>query len=149
MTQRTALILAGLAGFTAVGAGAFGAHAIEGRVSPDLLEAYDVGARYHMYHALAILGMTPLLPKLGRLGPVAVWCFFIGLLIFAGTLYALALTGHRWLGAITPIGGLILLAGWVCIGIAALGLPTSTPPAVPGAPFRSPSPPSRAAGRTG
>lgn len=136
MIQRTALILAGIAGFTAVAAGAFGAHALESRVSPDLLTTFEIGARYHIYHALAILGLATLLPKLGRLGGAAVWCFFIGLLIFAGTLYALALTGQRWLGAITPVGGVVLLVGWACIGIAALRLSTSTPPAGPEAPSR-------------
>lgn len=120
MTRRTALILASIAGFTAVAAGAFGAHALASRVPPDLLATFDIGARYHMYHALALLGVAALVPRLGRMGTAAVWCFFAGLLIFSGTLYALALTGQRWLGMVTPIGGVTLLVGWACLGIAAV-----------------------------
>lgn len=136
MAQRTALILASLAGLTAVAAGAFGAHALESRLTPDLLATFEIGARYHIYHALALLGVAAMLPRLGRFGSAAAWCFFIGLLIFSGTLYALALTGHRWLGAITPIGGLTLMAGWACLGIAALRVPASGHPDAPEAPSR-------------
>ena len=122
MTQRTALILASVAGLTAVAAGAFGAHALESRLSPDLLDTFEIGARYHMYHALALLGTAAALPRLGRAGTAAAWCFLVGMLIFSGTLYALALTGHRWLGASTPIGGLVFMAGWVCLGVGAFRL---------------------------
>ena len=115
MSQRLALILAAVMGLTAVAAGAFGAHALQDRVATDLLETFEIAARYHMYHALALLGTAVVVPRLGRAGAAAGWCFVIGTLIFSGTLYALALTGQRWLGAITPIGGLILIVGWACI----------------------------------
>lgn len=120
MKQRTAYLVASLAGFTGVAIGAFGAHGLEGRVSPELLATFEVGARYHMYHALAILGVAAVLPRLGRLGGTAVICFAIGVTIFAGSLYLLTLTGQRWLGAITPIGGLFLLGGWACLLVAAV-----------------------------
>lgn len=106
--------------FLAVGAGAFGAHALRARVAPDLLEVFETGARYNMYHALALLaagwaaGQWP-----GALSTAAGWLFIAGTLIFAGSLYLLALTGIRWLGAITPIGGVAFLAGWACLALAA------------------------------
>ena len=106
--------------FLAVGAGAFGAHALRARVAPDLLEVFETGARYNMYHALALLaaawaaGQWP-----GALSTAAGWLFIAGTLIFSGSLYLLALTGVRWLGAITPIGGVAFLAGWACLALAA------------------------------
>ena len=119
VTQRSTLILAAVAGATAVGAGAFAAHALDGRVEPELLPVFEVGARYHAYHALALLGLAAVIERLGRGGDVAAWCFVVGTLIFSGTLYALTLTGQRWLGAVTPIGGVLLIAGWVAVGVAA------------------------------
>ena len=97
----------------AVAAGAFGAHALRDRLTPDLLAAFETGARYQMYHALALLaasGASARWPS--RHVAVAGWLFAAGILIFSGSLYVLALTGERWLGAVTPLGGLCLLAGW-------------------------------------
>ena len=119
MTQRSTLILAAFAGASAVGAGAFGAHALDGRVEADLLPVFEVGARYHAYHALALLGLAAVVERLGRGGAVAVWCFVVGTIIFSGTLYALTLIGQRWLGAVTPVGGVLLIGGWVAVGVAA------------------------------
>ena len=119
MTFRTALLFASITGFLAVVAGTFGAHGLEGRVSPELLETYEVGARYHAYHALAMLACAGFVERLGRGGGVAVVLFAVGTAIFAGTLYALAITGQRWLGAVTPIGGLALLGGWATLITAA------------------------------
>lgn len=106
--------------FLAVGAGAFGAHALRARVAPDLLEVFETGARYNMYHALALLaagwaaGQWP-----GALSTAAGWLFIAGTLIFSGSLYLLALTGVRWLGAITPIGGVLMIGGWIALAMAA------------------------------
>jgi uncharacterized membrane protein YgdD (TMEM256/DUF423 family) len=121
-----AFALAGaLSAFIAVAAGAFGAHALRARLAPDLLVVFETGARYQMYHALALLAVawaanhwpgTPL--------RVAGWLFIGGTLLFSGSLYLLALTGVRWLGAVTPLGGLLFLAGWaaLAIGVAKGGL---------------------------
>ena len=103
-----------VSGMIAVAAGAFGAHAMKGRVSPELVETFQTGAHYQMYHALALLALGL---ALGRgTGPVAVWAgwlFIVGSIVFSGSLYALALTGARWWGAVTPIGGVCLILGWV------------------------------------
>ena len=117
--SRTPLLLAAIAGFTAVAIGAFGAHGLKDRVSPELLVTFEVGVRYHAYHALALLGLAACGARLGRAGTVAAWCFAVGILIFGGSLYTLALTGQRWLGAVTPVGGLCFLAGWAALGVAA------------------------------
>ncbi len=120
MTFRTVLAMGATLGFTAVVAGTFGAHGLEGRIAEDLLATYETGARYHAYHALAVLACAAFIERLGKPGGAAVWCFTIGTIIFAGTLYALALTGHRWLGALTPIGGVFLLVGWVLLLVGAM-----------------------------
>ena len=117
---RLPLLLAAIAGFTAVAIGAFGAHGLKERLSADLLAIFEVGVRYHAYHALALLALAAFGHRLGRAGTVAAWCFFVGILVFGGSLYALALTGHRWLGAVTPIGGVCFLAGWLALGVAAV-----------------------------
>lgn len=103
----------------AVAAGAFGAHALSARLSPERLVTWETAARYHMYHALALvlLGLvgarwpSPLLTAAG-------WLFVAGTLIFAGTVYALALGAPRWLGAVTPLGGMALIAAWLAMAAA-------------------------------
>ena len=96
--------------FLAVGLGAFGAHALKARLEPDLLAAFEVGVRYQVYHALALLLLAALR------GPnKAAWCFTAGIVVFSGSLYLLALTGTRKWGAVTPIGGLLFLAGWLIL----------------------------------
>lgn len=97
-------------------AGAFGAHGLRARLSPDLLAVFETGARYQMYHALALLAVGWAVTRWPGPWPVrAGWLFLVGTLLFSGSLYALALTGVRWLGAITPLGGVALLAGWTCL----------------------------------
>lgn len=119
--NRTFLFIGSLAGFLAVAAGAFGAHKLKEMISPDMLAVFETGARYQMYHALALLAVAATAPHLpGRLVPASGWLFTAGMVIFSGTLYALAMTGVRWLGAITPIGGVCFLAGWICLAVAAL-----------------------------
>jgi uncharacterized membrane protein YgdD (TMEM256/DUF423 family) len=114
-----------LSALVAVAAGAFGAHALRARLAPDLLAVFETGARYQMYHALALLAVAWL--AAARPGANAVvWAgglFLLGTVVFSGSLYTLALTGQRWLGAITPLGGVAFLAGWACLAWAALSRP--------------------------
>lgn len=108
-----------ISGLIGVAAGAFGAHALRNRLSPDLLAVFETGARYQMYHALALLAVSWAvsrwaLPQAAWAG----WLFLAGTVIFTGSLYMLSLTGARWLGAITPLGGLAFLLGWACLAWA-------------------------------
>lgn len=112
-----AFALAGsLSAFLAVAAGAFGAHALRARLTPELLAAFETGARYQMYHALALLAVAWAATRWPGL-PVraAGWLFIGGTVLFSGSLYLLALTGARWLGAVTPLGGLLFLGGWIAL----------------------------------
>ena len=112
---------AGLA-FLGVAAGAFGAHGLRDRLAADLLEIFEIAVRYQMYHALALLGVALTMSRLGAslLLMWAGWLFVAGIVIFSGSLYLLSLTGTRWLGAVTPIGGVAFLAGWFCLAWSAL-----------------------------
>jgi uncharacterized membrane protein YgdD (TMEM256/DUF423 family) len=102
-------LLAGLA----VAAGAFAAHGLRDRIPPDLLAVFETGARYQMYHALGLFVVAWAVHRRpDGLAAVAGWLFVAGIALFSGSLYVLALTGMRWLGAITPLGGLAFLAGW-------------------------------------
>jgi len=105
------LALGGINAFISVAAGAFGAHGLKQRLSSDLLAAFETGARYQMYHALGLLAVAFALGQ-GRSASTAGWAMLAGIVLFSGSLYALALTGIRPLGAITPLGGLCFLAGW-------------------------------------
>jgi uncharacterized membrane protein YgdD (TMEM256/DUF423 family) len=118
---RGILLAGAVSAFVAVAAGAFGAHALRTRLPADLLAVFETGARYAMYHALA-LGLVAVLAGV-RPGPLlvpAAVCFGAGILLFSGSLFALALSGVRALGAITPLGGLAFLAGWVLLALHAL-----------------------------
>ena len=126
-TSRSAMkifvVLASLLGMTGVAAGAFGAHALEARLDADMLEIWETAARYQMYHALALFGAAWLFGQTESSWATAGgWAFLGGVLIFSGTLYVLALSGVRWLGAITPLGGTALIVGWFCCLMAALKL---------------------------
>jgi uncharacterized membrane protein YgdD (TMEM256/DUF423 family) len=104
----------------AVGAGAFAAHALRGRISVEMLAVFEVAVRYQMYHALALIACAWAITKWpGQLVSISGWLFICGTLLFSGSLYALSLSGVRWLGAITPLGGIALLAGWLCLAAAA------------------------------
>ena len=108
----------------AVAAGAFGAHALKGRLAPERLDIFETAARYQAYHALALLLVSLLAGRAGGTALlVAGGAFTAGTLLFSGSLYALALTGARWLGALTPLGGVLLLAGWGAIAWHALAPP--------------------------
>ena len=114
------LLAGALAGFTAVAFGAFGAHALRGRLTPEMLAAFETAVRYQMYHALAILAVGVMMARLGGwLFAVAGWLFTAGIVLFSGSLDVLALTGVTAFGAVTPVGGLLLLAGWACLIVAA------------------------------
>jgi len=118
--DRTFLLVGAVAGFLAVGLGAFGAHGLRARISPDMLAVFETGVRYHMYHALAIVLTALLITRFGGgLMTAAGWLFITGIVLFSGSLYALALSGVTVLGAITPLGGLAFLAGWACLAMAA------------------------------
>ena len=120
MPARLFVVLGAASGFVAVAAGAFGAHALRARLSPEMLAVFEVGARYQMYHALALLAVAWAASRWpGAAAPAAGWLFVAGTVLFCGSLYLLALTGARWLGAITPLGGAAFLAGWLCLAWAA------------------------------
>ena len=124
---RVLLLLAALFGFTGVGLGAFAAHGLKGQLSAEYLAVFQTGVHYQMLHALALLGLAALWQRLGgRLLTAAGVCFCVGILLFSGSLYALTLTGISALGMITPMGGLMFLAGWLCLGLAAWRLPAHT-----------------------
>jgi uncharacterized membrane protein YgdD (TMEM256/DUF423 family) len=107
---------AGLAGFLGVALGAFGAHALKDRLAPDMLAVFDTGVRYQMYHVFALLAAAWGWARWpSRAFTAAGWLFVAGMVVFCGSLYALAFTGVRALGAITPLGGLAFLAGWLCL----------------------------------
>lgn len=122
------LLLAGLNGFLAVSLGAFAAHGLRARLAPDLLAVFQTGVQYHMYHALGLMGIGLLagqLPTAGTLKAAGI-AFQLGILLFSGSLYVLALSGVRWLGAITPIGGVAFLTGWALLAWAAWRLPAGS-----------------------
>jgi uncharacterized membrane protein YgdD (TMEM256/DUF423 family) len=119
-TDRLFLACGAISALVAVAAGAFGAHALRARVTPEMLAIFEVGARYQMYHALGLLACAWAVTRWpGTPVTLSGWFFVAGTVIFSGTLYAIALTGARWLGAITPLGGLAFLAGWCCLALAA------------------------------
>ena len=114
-----AFALAGaVSAFITVAAGAFGAHALRARLSPELLAVFETGARYQMYHALALFAVAwasnhwPGTPV-----RAAGWLFIAGTVLFSGSLYLLSLTGARWVGVITPLGGVMFLCGWASLAI--------------------------------
>jgi uncharacterized membrane protein YgdD (TMEM256/DUF423 family) len=99
-----------------VAAGAFGAHSLKGMVSADMLVVFETAVRYQMYHALALLIVGGMLTHpFERTMRVAGWCFVVGIVLFSGSLYVVALMGIRWFGAVTPIGGVAFLAGWIAL----------------------------------
>jgi uncharacterized membrane protein YgdD (TMEM256/DUF423 family) len=120
--KRGGLGVAGLLGFTAVALGAFGAHGLRGRLSPAMLEVYRTGALYHLVHAVAALAVALAAERLRR-GRLILALFTAGIVVFAGSLYALAITGVATLGAVTPLGGLLLLAAWALVALEAAPIP--------------------------
>jgi len=120
MSPRLTLVLASIAMFLAVALGAFGAHALKSRLSADMTGVWQTAVQYHAWHALALFGVGLLMlhwPERADLG-IAAWLLLAGVVLFSGSLYALALTEVRGLGAITPIGGVAFLAGWAVLAWA-------------------------------
>ena len=113
MNRRWAATAAALAGL-AVALGAFGAHGLKAMVTAERLAVWDTAVRYQMYHALALLAVAGREPAVGARGG---WLFLAGIALFSGSLYALVLSGDGWLGAITPLGGLCFVAGWVMLAV--------------------------------
>jgi uncharacterized membrane protein YgdD (TMEM256/DUF423 family) len=121
MNDRLFFALGSASAFLAVALGAFAAHGLKSRLAPDMLAVFEVGVRYQMYHALALLAVAWAATRWpGTAVTASGWLFVAGTVIFSGSLYALSLTGMRWLGAVTPVGGLAFLAGWACLAWAAL-----------------------------
>lgn len=118
---QLALLIGAAYGFTGVALGAFGAHALRSRLTPEMLTVWKTAVDYQFYHALALLLVGLIATQRPSIAITnAGICFALGVLIFSGSLYALALSGVRWLGAITPIGGLLFLIGWALVFWAAL-----------------------------
>ena len=121
---RGFLMLAAFFGFTGVALGAFAAHGLKSRLTPEYLTIFHTGVTYQLVHTLALLGVALLATQIqGRLITWAGASFAIGILLFSGSLYLLTLTGISKLGIITPFGGLAFLIGWLCLGLAAWRLP--------------------------
>ncbi|RRV04923.1 DUF423 domain-containing protein [Pseudomonas sp. v388] len=117
---RSFLMLAAFFGFTGVGLGAFAAHSLKNRLSPEYLAIFHTGVLYQLIHALALLGVAVLAAQLpGRLVTWAGFSFALGIVLFSGSLYVLTLSGFSKLGIITPFGGLAFLVGWALLGLAA------------------------------
>jgi len=116
-TSQTLIAIGSLSAALAVAAGAFGAHMLKAALDPPMLAVFETAARYQMYHALGIIaaglaGQVFACPQAARAG----WCFAAGTLLFCGSLFGVSLLGIRWLGAITPVGGLAFIAGWSLLG---------------------------------
>lgn len=119
--DRTFLALGAISAAISVAAGAFGAHALKARLSPDLLAVFETGARYEMYHAIGLALAAWAASRFpGAAAAWAGWLFVAGTVLFSGSLYALALSGVRALGAVTPLGGVAFIAGWIALALAAL-----------------------------
>lgn len=114
------LLIAAVSGFLAVAIGAFGAHGLKPHLTSEAMGWFETGSRYHFYHTLAILAVALLAKGDSKLWNYSGWAFLLGILLFSGSLYVMAVTGIRVLGAVTPIGGLAFLAGWGLLAVAGL-----------------------------
>ncbi|MGB5637259.1 MAG: DUF423 domain-containing protein [Waterburya sp.] len=123
MTRIFLAIASALAGISVV-LGAFASHGLKDRLSDRALAIWETATRYQMYHALALILIALLISRLPNSTPLTVagFAFIAGIFIFSGSLYALSLSGIKWLGAITPLGGIAFIIGWICLAIAAWGM---------------------------
>ena len=118
--DRVFAVLGALSALTAVALGAFAAHALKGQLSADLSGVFETGVRYQMYHALGLLAVAGAVARWpGSAAAAAGWLFVAGTVLFCGSLYALSTSGPRWLGAITPFGGIAFALGWLALAWAA------------------------------
>jgi len=121
LMEKSFFIAGALSAFIGVAAGAFGAHGLKSRLDADMMAIFEVGVRYQMYHAFALIITAWALSRWpGGVANAAGYLFIIGTVLFSGSLYILSLSGIRWLGAITPLGGLAWLAAWLCLAWAAM-----------------------------
>jgi len=119
--DRIYFALGAILAFLGISLGAFGTHALRGRLEPEMLAVYEVGVRYQIYHAFALMATAWASTRWpGSAVRAAAWLFLTGTILFSGSLYLLSLTGARGFGAVTPIGGAAQLAGWICLAVAAL-----------------------------
>jgi uncharacterized membrane protein YgdD (TMEM256/DUF423 family) len=119
--ERAFFAIGSISALLAVALGAFAAHGLKARLAPELLAVFETGVRYQTYHALALLAAAWACTRFpGGAAVAGGWLFVAGTLLFCGSLYALSLGGPRWLGPVTPVGGLAFLAGWACLAWAAL-----------------------------
>jgi uncharacterized membrane protein YgdD (TMEM256/DUF423 family) len=119
--EKLFFICGAVSAFIGVAAGAFGAHGLKQRLDADLMAVFEVAVRYQMYHAFALIATAWAISRWpGSLANSAGYLFIVGTVLFSGSLYLLSLSGIRWLGAITPLGGLAWLAAWVCLAWAVL-----------------------------
>lgn len=115
--DRLFVVLGAVMAAIGVAAGAFGAHGLRERLAPEMLGVFEVGVRYHLIHALALLAVAWATTRWPGTGPIAAgWLFLGGILLFSGSLYGLSLSGVRGLGAITPFGGVAFIVGWLVLG---------------------------------
>ena len=130
LAAKMYLFLSAISGFIAVGLGAFGAHGLKNRLTPELLAAYQTGVQYHFIHTLALLGLAVWMLSSAEFSRWAGWSanfMLIGILLFSGSLYAMAFMSMaggfpKWLGPITPLGGLCFMIGWGLLAVAAIKL---------------------------
>jgi uncharacterized membrane protein YgdD (TMEM256/DUF423 family) len=118
---RVFILFGAIFGALSVAAGAFASHALKEKLTERAIAIFELGARYQMYHALALLLVGLLLSQFAQSTPFLVasgWAFIVGVFVFSGSLYALSFTGIKWLGAITPFGGAAFVVGWSCLAIA-------------------------------
>jgi uncharacterized membrane protein YgdD (TMEM256/DUF423 family) len=115
------MMIAGVCGVLAVAAGAFGAHGLETRVTPEKLAAWSTAAQYHLLHSVVLLALGLYAGATGRAVGLQGGLFLAGILLFSGSIYGLVLTQARWLGPVTPVGGLCLIAGWLSLLLLARG----------------------------
>lgn len=122
MIAKLFLAVAAASGFLAVALGAFAAHSLRGRLSASLLSVYETAVQYHFYHTLALFGLALLMQRVGEntLLVSSGYLFLAGIVLFSGSLYAIALGGPSWLGPITPLGGLAFLAAWLLLFTAVI-----------------------------
>jgi uncharacterized membrane protein YgdD (TMEM256/DUF423 family) len=121
--MKTFVILGAILGGLSVAAGAFGAHARRAPLEPRMLEVFETAARYQMYHALALFAAAWLAQQTeAPAAHIAGWAFVVGIVLFSGSLYAMAFTGVRALGAVTPVGGVAFMVGWAALALAAFRL---------------------------
>lgn len=126
--SRFFLISGSLSAFISIAAGAFGAHLLKTHLSAEMLSVFETAVRYQMYHALALCIVAVVIrTHPGKWGHTAGWLFILGTVLFSGSLYVLSMTGIRWLGAITPLGGVAFLLGWVGLAMHAFKMEDVTP----------------------